>query len=70
MLCDDIEGWDGVGGRLKREGVCKHLRLTYSVVWQKLIQHCKAINLQLKILKKKSESNSLLPHCGIFQMNK
>ena len=49
MLCDDIEGWDGVGGRLKREGVCKHLQLTYNVVWQKLIQHCKAINLQLKI---------------------
>ena len=25
MLCDKLEGWDGVGGRLKREGMYVYL---------------------------------------------
>ena len=50
MLCDDLEGWDGSGGRgrLKREGICIHTEPIHVVVQQKLMQHCKAIILQLK----------------------
>ena len=46
-----------VGGRFKREGTYVHLWLIHVDVWQKPIQYCKAIILQLKIntfFKKKS----------------
>ena len=39
----------GVRGRLEREGMCVYLQLIHIVLQQKLIQHCKAIILQLKI---------------------
>ena len=48
MLCDDLEGWDGMGGvvgeRLKREGIYVYIWLIHFLV--KLSQHCKAIILQ------------------------
>ena len=37
-----------MGGRFKREGMYIYLWLNHVVVWQKPIQHCKAIILQLK----------------------
>ena len=40
-----------VGGKFKREGTYAYLRLIYVDVWQKPIQCCKAIILQLKIHK-------------------
>jgi len=47
VLCDDLEGWDGVvGGRLKKEGICVYIELIHIVLQQKLAQHCKAIILQ------------------------
>ena len=51
MLCDNLEGRDGVrvGGRLKKEGMYAYLRLIHVVVWQKPTQHCKAATLQLNI---------------------
>ena len=51
MLCDDLEGWGGgrMGGRVKREGIYVYILLIHVIVQQKLIQHCKAIILQLKI---------------------
>ena len=48
MLCDNLEGWDGVGGRFKREGTYVYLQLIHVDVWQKPIQYCTII-LQLKI---------------------
>ena len=47
MLCDDLVGWDGGGGRETQEGgdVCLWL---IHVVPQKLTQHCKIIILQFK----------------------
>ena len=50
MICDDLDGWDGVGvgGSLKREGIYVYLWLIHIVVWQKPIQHCKAIIHQIK----------------------
>ena len=48
---DNLEGWDEVGGRIKREGTYVYLWLIHVAVWQKLTQHCKAIILQLKINK-------------------
>ena len=49
MLCDDLKGWEG---RLKREGIYiythTHIQLIRVVIQQKLMQHCKAIILQLK----------------------
>ena len=50
MLCDNLEGWEGVrGGRFKREGTYVYLWLIHADVWQKPTQYCKAIILQLKI---------------------
>ena len=48
MRCNDLEGWNGRGGRLKREGVYVHIQLIQVVVQQKLRQCCKAIIFQLK----------------------
>ena len=65
VLCDNLEGWDGVGGGRevqdggdKRVCCCSvaklcpthvYLGLIHVDVWQKPIQHCKAIILQWKI---------------------
>jgi len=49
VLCANLEGWDGVGGKLRREGAYVYLWLTHADVWQKPTKHCKAIILQLKI---------------------
>ena len=54
MLCDNLEGWDGVGGRFKKEGLYVYLWLIHVDIWQKPAQYCKEIILQLKIKKKKS----------------
>ena len=49
MFCDELEGWNvGEEGRPKREGIYGYICLIHFIVWQKLIQHCKAIILQLK----------------------
>ena len=40
-------------GRFRREGTYVYLRLIHVDVWQKPIQYCKAIILQLKKEKKK-----------------
>ena len=55
MLCDDLEGWDRGedGERFKTEEIHVYLQLVHIVVQQKLTQHCKAINLQLKMNLKK-----------------
>ena len=48
-LSDNLEGWDGVEGRFKREGIYIYLWLIHVDVWQKPTQYCEAIILQLKI---------------------
>ena len=48
MICDDLEGWNGGGERLQREGIHVYIELIHGVVQPKLTQHCKAIILQLK----------------------
>ena len=52
MLCDNLEGWDGEGGRFKREGTYVKLWLIHTEVWQKSSQYCKVIILRLKIKTK------------------
>ena len=37
-FCDNLEGWDGVGGG--REGTYVYLRLMHIDVWQKPTQYC------------------------------
>ena len=49
MLCDDLKGWDGGGGRLKREGTYVYTRLIHIVVQQQPTQHSKLIIFPLKI---------------------
>jgi len=53
VLCDTtLKEWDEVGevgGRFKREGTYVYLWLIHVDVWQKPIQYCKEIILQLKI---------------------
>ena len=50
VLCDNLEGWHGVGdGREVQEGgTYVYLGLIHIDVWQKPTQHCKAIILQFK----------------------
>ena len=50
MLCDNLEGWDGMGGgKGVQDGgnICVSMAIHIDV-WQKPTQHCKAIILQLK----------------------
>ena len=57
MFCDNLERWDAVGGgREVHEGgeICIPM-LIHNDVWQRPTQYCKAIILQLKILKKKKD---------------
>lgn len=49
VLWDNLEGWDRVRGRLKRDGMDVYLRLIRVAVWEKSTQRCKGITLQLKI---------------------
>ena len=59
MLCNELEGWD-VGGREAQErgDICVHIADSLSaLVQQKLMQHCKAVILQLKINLKKFKNN-------------
>ena len=50
VLCDNLEEWDGERDRrgFRRKGTYVYLWLIYVDVWQKPIQYCKAIVLQLK----------------------
>ena len=60
MLCDNLEGWEGVGGggMFKGEGTHLYLLLIHVDVWQKPTQYCKANIFRLKIyLKKGREGN-------------
>ena len=66
MLCNNLEGWDVVGGgrgwrmrgslwfggrgEIQKGGIYVYLWLIHVVVWQKPAQYCKAIILQLKKL--------------------
>ena len=54
MLCEDLQGVGCGGGREAQEGgdICVPKLIPVSVQ-QKLTQHCKAITLQLKKIKKK-----------------
>ena len=47
---DDPEGWDGEGGGRGSSGWGTHVHpwLTHVNVWQKPLQYCKVISLQLK----------------------
>ena len=42
LLCDILEGWDGVGGgrRFKREQTYGYPWLIYVDIWQKPAQYC------------------------------
>ena len=46
VLCDNLEGWDGLGGgeRFKREGTC--ILMADSSCMADATQYCKAIILQ------------------------
>ena len=50
VFCDDLDELDeGVGGRLKREGIYVYLQPSHAAIQQKQTQHCKVIILQLKL---------------------
>ena len=51
VLCDNLEGWDGMesGREVEREGPCVFLWLVHADIGQKSTQYCKAIILHLKI---------------------
>ena len=50
---DDPEGWDGEGG--SGWGTHVHPWLIHVHVWQKSLEYCKVISLQLKKKKKLAE---------------
>ena len=41
-LCDDLEGWMEVGGKLRREGTYVYLQLNHFALQQKPTQHTKS----------------------------
>ena len=45
---DDPEGWDGEGGGSGVQDIYVHPWLIPVNVWQKPLQYCKVISLQLK----------------------
>ena len=45
---DNAEGWDGEGGGGSGWGTHVHPWLIHVNVWQKPLQYCKEISLQLK----------------------
>ena len=51
MLCDDLDGWDGVGGKEVQEGGDIGIHIADSL--HCTAQHCKAIILQKKKPEKK-----------------
>ena len=62
MFCDNLEGWDGVGGGKEAQegGTYVYLWLIHVDVWQKPTEYCKEIILQLKInLKNSTYRNNL-----------
>ena len=58
VLGDNLEGWDGVGGRreVQEGGTCVYLCPIHADVWQKPTQYCKAIIFQLKIKRRSAPS--------------
>ena len=61
-----------MGGRLNRKGIYVDIQLIHVGIRQKLIQHCKAITLQLKkkkeklysfVIKKKIRGNGEVKMC-------
>ena len=46
MLCDELEGWDGGGREVTREGIYIYISLIHFIVQQKLIGHGKEITLR------------------------
>ena len=61
MLCDNLEEWDGVGGRreIQEGGDILYLWLIHVDVRWRLTQYCKAIIFQLKVNFKKFSINSM-----------
>ena len=51
-LCDNLEGWERVGGRSKREGSYVHLWLIHVDVWQNSNQYCNYPSIKNKYIKK------------------
>ena len=49
---DDPEGWDGEGGKRGCSGSGTHVHpwLIHVDVWQKPLQYCKVISLQVKLI--------------------
>ena len=66
MLCDNLDGGDGVGGgrEVQEEGVPVYLWLIHADVWQKPSQYCKVIIFQLKI-KLATPQNIQIPNLKV-----
>ena len=61
MHWDNPEGWDGEGGgRGFRMGTHVHPWLIHVSVWQKPLQYCKVISLQL--IKKNEKNEKKMPN--------
>ena len=64
-LCDNLDGWDGIGGgkEVQEEGTYVYLWLIHVDVWKKPTQYCKTIipikinKSTLKIVKKKKKKS-------------
>ena len=65
MLCNDLEG-----GRFKKERIYVYIQLIHAVV-QKLTEHCKTVNLQLKnYLREKKNHCSVMTYKGKESKNR
>ena len=72
VLCDNLDGWDGMGGRFKRQRTYVYLWLIHVDEWQKPTQYGKAVTLQLKIntSKKKKKLHLYWAFCfsGVYNL--
>ena len=67
---NNLEGWDGDGGwrEVQEGGAIVYIWLIHGDIWQKPIQYCKAIVLQLKVNKLMTPQKNLMAF--LFTSNK
>ena len=67
MLCNNLEGWDGVRGEreVQEEGDIGILRLIHVDVWQKLTPYCHYLPMKSKFfIKERNRKRVNVCMCG------
>ena len=70
VLYDNLDGWDGMGERFKRQRTYIYLWLIHVDEWQKPTQYGKAVILQIKINTSKKKLHLYWAFCfsGVYNL--